>query len=984
MGKLRVSVWGWFVWAAFSCSQAAYAEPGLPAPPASQNCTVPDRPPVESLIDLELVASIDFPVAMVQAPGVDNRWYVVDREGYVNVYQDGETFSLLGRAIDIQDQVRRDFEGTIRNEMGMVGIVFHPNFATNGYVYLYYSATSTTPGYPLEARLSRFISRDGGLTFDRSSETVILAVTRDKYWHWSGNPQFGDDGYLYITVGDGGRPPLAQNLYNLNGSMLRIDVDGGTPYSIPPDNPYVGGGGAPEIYAHGFRNAWRWTFDRETDEIWLGDVGDADYEEINKIVKGGNYGWNVLEGNRCTNPDSCNITGMIPPHSGFDHDPGSAFNAIIGGYVYRGTDLDGLQGVYLYADNYTGKVFALRYDTGGEPYSELLIESGQFATSFAEGNDNELYLLAQYGVYRLINPEPLPPSDFPQTLADTGCFSAADLRQPAEGLIPYTLNTPLWSDGADKERWMALPPEATISVDADGDFVFPPGTVLIKNFSLGGRIVETRLFMHHDDGDWGGYSYEWNDAQTNATLLPAGKAKVIGAQTWTFPSRSQCMQCHTEVAGRSIGPELAQLNSEFTYPATGITANQLETLEHIGMFAEPLDDIPANLPALPPLDDTEASLEARARGYLHANCAHCHQPGGPGQGPSDFRYHVTLGQMNTINVAPTQGWLGIADAELIYPGSPAQSIVSSRMHRLDLKRMPPIGTELVDTAATSVVDAWIESLSSSETCGAPTYSAGDAAAVYLWEICGTGIWQMRATSGGEYARMTGLLESTANLSSVSGYSLEPHDVFNATANRVSFDLQMWGTSEDGFYFNFERDAGTCLTIDDPGVPVYWGADKTLVVSPVDLDTLSVCGAEPPPEGAQMGRPDYDPTTDTGMFLWQETSGLWQLRLTAGGDYARYVGSISAETPFPSMVGYSIEPHDAVDYTTDPSHVSFDAQIWDVGEDGLTFRIPDDGITCMDTELPATDPVVIVGGSNLELTPPFDLLTLGPCESGCHP
>ena len=167
---------------------------------------------------------------------------------------------------------------------------------------------------------------------------------------------------------------------------------------------------------------------------------------------------------------------------------------------------------------------------------------------------------------------------------------------------------------------MALPEGKAITVGASGDFDFPIGSVLVKSFSLQGKRIETRLFIRHEDGDWAGYSYEWNDAQTDAVLLPSGKTKPIGDRTWTFPSRSDCKRCHTAAAGHTLGPELGQLNGDLVYGSTNRVANQLATLEHIQMLAAPLGKPMADLVAYPkPFGD--APVDARARAYLHANCA---------------------------------------------------------------------------------------------------------------------------------------------------------------------------------------------------------------------------------------------------------------------------------------------------------------------------------------------------------------------------
>lgn len=208
-------------------------------------------------------------------------------------------------------------------------------------------------------------------------------------------------------------------------------------------------------------------------------------------------------------------------------------------------------------------------------------------------------------------------------LSQTGCFESADPKVPAEGLIPYDVNAPFFSDNATKRRWMALPDGATIHVEDDGDFTFPNGTVLVKEFSLAGRRIETRLFTRGADGTWAGFTYQWNADETDATLVDAAGAVVdvetdagvdAGTSlpaTWSFPSRAQCLRCHTKAARDALGPEIAQLNRDFTYAATGRSANELDTLAHIGMFDAPL--APAPRPRLPSLDDNAQPVQDRAR-----------------------------------------------------------------------------------------------------------------------------------------------------------------------------------------------------------------------------------------------------------------------------------------------------------------------------------------------------------------------------------
>jgi len=310
-------------------------------------------------------------------------------------------------------------------------------------------------------------------------------------------------------------------------------------------------------------------------------------------------------------------------------------------------------------------------------------------------------------IHRLTLSGTAPVDPIPSSLADTGCVDPSDPTQPAPGLVPYRLQAPFWSDGAVKDRWMALPDGTTVTVGADGDWSFPNGTVLVKSFRVGGKLVETRLFMRHTDGSWAGYTYEWNDAQTAATRVVGGKLRALAAQSWLYPTEQQCLQCHTSVAGRSLGLETAQQNGDLTYPATGRTANQLTTLEAIGLVSLP--DVPANLPALPdPLGG--APLEARARAYLHSNCSACHRPTGPAPVTLDLRYGTALGATGTCGVIPQAGDLGLVDARVVAPGHPERSVLLERMKRLDLHRMPPVGSLLVDQEGVDLVSEWITSL----------------------------------------------------------------------------------------------------------------------------------------------------------------------------------------------------------------------------------------------------------------------------------
>jgi mono/diheme cytochrome c family protein len=232
----------------------------------------------------------------------------------------------------------------------------------------------------------------------------------------------------------------------------------------------------------------------------------------------------------------------------------------------------------------------------------------------------------------------------------------------------------------------------------------------VQNLRLGSRRVETRLLMRHTDGEWAGYTYAWNNAGTDAERVVGGRVETIAGQTWEFPSESQCLACHRSAAGRSLGLELAQLNRSFTYPATGRTANQVLTLNAIGMFSPTVDTPPSALPSLPDPFGTSATTAARARAYLHAVCAHCHRPGGGTPSDLDLRYATALADTNACDRAPQAGDLGIADARLIAPGSAARSVLVARVNRRDADGMPPLVSRIVDSSGVQLLAGWIDSL----------------------------------------------------------------------------------------------------------------------------------------------------------------------------------------------------------------------------------------------------------------------------------
>jgi uncharacterized repeat protein (TIGR03806 family) len=690
---------------------------GLDARPSNLSCVAPAKTAATgTAIQLQRVFSnvtLAEPVAMLQAPGDASRWYVVQKGGTVRVFANTATPTAT---TFITLPVNSGGEG------GLLGMAFHPQWATNRYVYL-----SFTEGSPMVSVVARFTMSANFMTADPATRVNIIRVPQPAETnHKGGNIAFDRNGLLFYGLGDGGGGgdpySTGQDTTDLLGSMMRLDVDGGTPYAIPPDNPFASVGGTcdqrlhtnnasncPEIYAWGLRNPWRWSFDSATGDLWVGDVGQNAHEEIDRVQRGGNYGWNCSEGlsayNNCPTPS----TNFIDPV----HDYGRSLGvSVTGGYVYRGSAIPGLAGSYLFADFGSARVWRL-VPSGGGFTSEELLSAGFAVSSFGEGNDGELYLVDYGGGLHKIVPAgggaPAPP--VPTLLSQTGCVSAQNPSQPASGLIPYAPAASFWSDNATKERWLAIPNGTSIGRGPDGDFSFPNGTVLMKHFRLNNQLVETRLFMRHPDGDWAGYTYEWNAQRTDATLVQGGKTVTVGSQNWIFPSGNECMTCHTSAAGFSLGLEAAQLNHDFTYTSTGRTANELRTLDAITMFTTPLGD-PALQPSMPDPSDTSAPLAQRARAYLHTNCANCHRTGGPTPSSMDLRYSTLLSSMNACGVSPSSGDLGIgAAARIIAPGNSANSVLVARTNRRnDAYGMPPLASGIVDAAGVALLQQWINSL----------------------------------------------------------------------------------------------------------------------------------------------------------------------------------------------------------------------------------------------------------------------------------
>jgi glucose/arabinose dehydrogenase len=369
-------------------------------------CAGAVEPPDE--IVLELVADgFSRPVAVRNAGDGSRRLFVVEQDGRILVVENGTV--RTEPFLDIVSQVQSG-----GNEQGLLGLAFHPDFEENGFFFVDYTFNPAGSG-PDVTRVSRFTVSAGDPNLaDFGSEVVLLQFDQDFSNHNGGDLHFGPDGYLYVATGDGGsaRDPnaRAQDLGSLLGKLLRIDVDGGTPYAAPPDNPFVGTPAArPEIWAYGLRNPWRFSFDRTTGDLFIGDVGQNEIEEIDfqhAASSGGeNYGWSCMEGESQVNFNPCDGMPLTAPILVYDHRLGCS---VTGGYRYRGA-IAAMQSLYVFGDFCSGRIW-FAAETDGEWNAEEWTDTGISISSFGEDESGELYVadLSRGEVYRFVGPTASP------------------------------------------------------------------------------------------------------------------------------------------------------------------------------------------------------------------------------------------------------------------------------------------------------------------------------------------------------------------------------------------------------------------------------------------------------------------------------------------------------------------------------------------------------------------------------------------------
>ncbi len=705
------------------------------------------------------------PLDIAFAPG-GNRVFIVEHAGKIFSFPNDNAVAKADLAFDV-NQIPGLNKIPKFKEAQVFAMTCDPQFQRNHYVYICYvvffpwkHAIEYAQLYP-ENKNASHVSR---FTMSQSDPPVIDPKSEVSLLTWPGNGhnagclKFGPDGDLYIATGDNGDPnppdphQIGQNIGDLRAKILRIDVNhpaGDKPYSIPADNPFVNTpGDRGEVFAYGLRNPWKYSFDRATGEIWAADVGWELWESVYRIVNGGNYGWSIMEGPQPVYPTHPRgPTPIIPPAITLPHTEAAS---ITGGFVYHGSRLPALKDHYIFGDWETRRLWAAKCNGKTLEKYKTIAQTDHRIVSFGEDADGELAIVdyESGGLFRIV-PNPTAGSDkaFPRKLSETGLFADTALGVPNAGVIPFSINSPQWVDGSSSRHFIAVPSRDNVTDDYDRARAYPIGTVLVRTLSLpmtagdatSRRNIETQL-LHFDGRQWHAYAYQWDDSQTDATLVDgngrdlqlmiADPASPGGhrQQPWHINSRAQCMTCHTTWTGYAMAFNEPQLDRKETFESTEhgpVSDNQVRAFRNVGLIPFPLppkpseDGSPPPPPKPPvvlvnPYDENPAhALDDRARSYLHVNCSACHRFGGGGTALIDLRKEMDMKETKLIS-SPMLGTFNLPDAQVVCPGDPSRSVLYYRMAKTGISRMPHLGSTVTDDAGLKLIARWISSLRDAE------------------------------------------------------------------------------------------------------------------------------------------------------------------------------------------------------------------------------------------------------------------------------
>ncbi len=605
-----------------------------------------------------------------------------------------------------------NFRELAPNLENILGLAFHPDFKETREAFAYYG-TERSDEFK-DMRASRF-KLDSNFRIVPGSLEPILDFKGQG--HVGGDIQFGPDQMLYISVGDLSPPSppdrydMGQDLSKWGAKILRIDVlntDFGEPYRIPEDNPYIDFPGArPETWAYGFRNPWKICFHPETGNIWTGDVGWEGWEMVYRVEKGDNFGWAINEGPVPLRSDvTPGPTPIIPPTTYYSHVEGAS---VTGGYFVTGSRIPELQGSYVYGDYVTGRVWALRWDGTKVTQNILIADTRKNIVSFGQDKKGDLIFLnhpTDGHLYRFApTKESTAISAFPRRLSESGLFSDVIAETPSPGVYSFKINAPTWQDDYDSRYWVGLTGNSRIDArvgSRDGlpllSYREPKDAVLAKTIHKNGRRVETQIL--HFDGYWNGYSYQWNENQTDATLVPKdGLDTIIDGSAYRFPARSECVRCHGSNFNRPLAFHPGQLDRD----------GQLEMIESLGLVNQKFIEAATFQKMADPKDES-VPLDKRARSWIQTNCAHCHRVSGGAGVTSMMNIGVPNDRMVLIGHPPQKGNFGIDNGPLIDAGNPYRSIFYYRINTLGAGHMPMIGFRTPDDEGIELIHEWIRSM----------------------------------------------------------------------------------------------------------------------------------------------------------------------------------------------------------------------------------------------------------------------------------
>ncbi len=680
---------------------------------------------------------------MVTNDGLNDLIYVVDKKGTLSVFPNNSTVTQAQviTLLDISAEVR-DY-----HEQGLLSIVFHPDFANNGYAYIYYiegnNDNESDNGAFGDGVLERITINDVINPTSASARIEILRVPQSGPDHKGGMMQFHPStGEFFMSFGDGAYGDTAitptdpdrrtnnsaQDTSNLRGSFIRLIMRDtvntlGLYYDIPSDNPFVDNSSVrDEIWSLGHRNPWRWAFDTASPyTLWETEVGQSGYEEVNIITKGDNYGWPICEGNihRASNGGDPNNHytcdgNLTAPVGGYAHSTGSV--AIIGGFVYQGTQLPALTGRFIYGDYVSKKIWsAAQNDTDVLVSDAFPSNLSSFGTDL---NGEEVFISAhgeEYNglsiIYRMIDSD-VQAAVIPDKLSETGIFANLATQFPSHGVIEYDVNSDGWFDGLKTRHFFAVPNNDTISFADTETWNLPVGSVLVKHLDLptsdsAMSPFETSVLFRQNSGNWTAANYRWNSAGTDADLVTETVNETVSQYfngnivniEHAVRAGSGCTSCHIGTGSKEpLAIDTRQLNKNFDYQ--GVSDNQINLFKNIGLFTQNINSA-QTYDAYPDPENTSADTNQRARAYLATNCAHCHDGG-----LMDMNYDTPIIDMDIMNVQRSSVYR-------MLPFDHTRSLLHSYQTN-DANRMPK-GSLVTNLLADQLIADWINAAGALQT-----------------------------------------------------------------------------------------------------------------------------------------------------------------------------------------------------------------------------------------------------------------------------